>query len=166
MLSGYFQDNWKVLRSLAISVGLRHDYLSPANEQTGTAIIPVLSGVTGDAVYDKHMTFAFASTKRPFYRRDFDNYSPYMGLVWKPLDRLPLVVRGGSNVSYVNNDLLQNMSIYALRNPFQSFDVSTDLSGRSVALSNAPGTPAPTLPALTLPSLLSFANSFHQQPGT
>ena len=166
MLSGYFHETWKLIPSFSISLGLRLDYLSRAEEETGTAIIPVLSGVTSDSVYDKQMTFAFVSATKPFYRRDFDNYSPYMGLVWKPISKLPLVVRGGFNISYVNNDLLHNLNTYALRNPYQSFDVPTDLSGRSVALSNAPATPAPALPDLTLPSLLAFANSFHQQPGT
>ncbi len=167
MISGYVHDNWKLLPSLTISLGLRYDYLSRPNERTGAAIIPVLSGLASNAVYDQNLAFAFASSAQPFYRKDFDNYDPYVGLAWKPSARLPLVVRGGFNIAYLNDDLLPNLSIYALRNPFQSFDVSTDLSASPVPLSKAPATPAPALPSsLTLASLLSFANGYHQQPGT
>ena len=165
MISPYLHENWKPFRSLSINVGLRYDYLSPAEEETGTAIIPVLAGVASDAVYNKKMTFAFASAAQPFYRKDTDNFTEYFGLAWKPSEKLPLVVRGATSTSYFNDDLLPNMSIYALRNPFQSFNVSTDFSGSPVALSKASATPAPIMPGLTLPALLSFANSFHQQPG-
>ena len=166
MISGYVHDDWRLLPSLTISLGLRYDYLSRANEQTGAAIIPVLSGQASDAVYDQNLTLAFASSAQPFYRKDFDNYSPYVGLAWKPSAKLPLVARGGFNIAYLNDDLLPNLSIYALQNPFQSFDVSTDLSAAPVPLSKAPPTPTPVLPSsLTLASLLSFTNSYHQQPG-
>ena len=166
LISGYVHDNWKLLPSLTVSLGLRYDYLARANEQTGSAIIPVLSGLASNAVYDQNLTFAFASSAQPFYRKDFDNYDPYVGLAWKPRASLPLVVRGGFNIAYLNDDLLPNLSIYALRNPFQSFDVSTDLSANPVPLSKAPATAAPILPSsLTLASLLSFANGYHQQPG-
>jgi hypothetical protein len=167
MISGYVHDEWKLLRSLTVSLGLRYDYLSRATEQTGSAIIPVLNGAASDAVYDKNLPLAFASAGQPLYRKDFDNYSQYVGLAWKPFEKLPLIARGGYSVIYVNDDLLPNLSIYALRNPFQSFNVTTDLSGSPVPLSAAPATPVPVLPAsLSLQSLLAFANGYHQQPGT
>jgi hypothetical protein len=164
MIAPYLQDTWKPVRSLSITLGMRYDYLSPADEETGAAIIPVLSGITAESVYNKQMTFAFASADHPFTRKDTDPWDGYVGLAWKPLEKLPLVVRGGTSLSHFNDDLLTNMSIYALENPFQSFNVSTGL-GSPVALSKAPATPVPTLPSLTLPALLSFANSFHQEPG-
>jgi hypothetical protein len=165
--SGYFHEDWKLLRSLTINLGLRFDYLTPANELTGTAIIPVLSGDVSNAAYNKSLPFTFATSDQAFYRPDLDNYSPYMGLAWQPAARLPFVFRGGLSISYMNDNLLPNMSIYALQNPFQSFNVSTNLSGSPVPLSQAPATPAPMLPSsLTLPSLLALANSYNQEPGT
>ena len=167
MLSGYFHEEWKLLRSLTINLGLRFDYLSQAKELTGAAIIPVLSGDVSNAAYNKSMPFVYATSQQAFYRPDYDNYSPYMGLAWQPLAKLPLVFRGGYSIGYVNDNLLPNMSLYALQNPFQSFDVSTNLGQSPVPLSKAPVTPGPTLPAsLTLPSLLALANSYNQQPGT
>jgi hypothetical protein len=172
MLSGYVQDNWKVLGWLTLIIGIRYDYLSPAVENTGTAIIPALTlagAVTDtgpDSVYFQNLNFAYVSRQQPFYARAFDHVSTNFGLAAKPIEKLPLVVRGGFNVSYIPGELLGDMSIYALRNPFQSFNVSTDLTS-PVALANAPVTPTPVLPSsLTLQSLQSFANSYHQEPGT
>jgi hypothetical protein len=166
MLSGYFHDNWKVFRSLTISMGLRYDYLSPAVERTGSAIVPALAGSISDSVYDQNLSFIYASKQQPLNVGAFDHYSPYFGLAWKPLEKFPLAVRGGTGVSYIPDELLEDMSIYALRNPFQSFNVSTDLASQA-RLSNAPVTATPVLPStLTLQALLSFANSYHQEPGT
>jgi hypothetical protein len=165
MISPYLHEEWKPFRSLSVSVGLRYDYLSPAQEETGAAIIPVFPSVASYSVYNKAMTFKFASAGQAFYRKDIDNVSEYLGLAWKPAGKLPLMVRGGTSTSYFNDDLLPNLSLYALRNPFQSFDVSTDFSGGPVELSKAPATPAPAMPALTLPALLAFANGYGRQPG-
>ncbi len=166
MLSGYFLDNWKIFRSLTISMGLRYDYLSPAMERTGSAIVPALSGSISDSVYDQNLSFVYASKQQPLNVGAFDHYSPYFGLAWKPMKRFPLVVRGGTSVSYIPDELLEDMSIYALRNPFQSFNVSTDLAERA-SLAGAPVPATPVLPStLTLATLLSFANSYHQEPGT
>jgi len=130
LLAGYIHDNWKLLRSLMITVGLRYDYLSPAVERTGTAIIPVLTGPSSNSVYFQNLNFAYASRQRPFYIRDFDNYSPYFGLAWKPVAKLPLVVRGSASTTYTPDGLISDMSIYALRNPFQSFNVSRNPASR------------------------------------
>jgi hypothetical protein len=165
MIAPYLHENWKPVRSLSISLGLRWGFLNPPDEETGTAIIPALSGDVSNAAYNKQMTFAAQSAAHPFYGKDTDGISFYAGLAWKPREKLPLVVRGSTSTSYINEDLLPNFSLYALRNPFQSFNVSTDFSGSPTALSKAPATPAPTMPELTLPALLSFANSYHQEPG-
>jgi hypothetical protein len=164
MIAPYLHDDWKLFRSLSISLGARWGFLRPPDEQTGTAIIPVLSGDVSEAVYNQQMTFAPESSARPFYGKDTDGISGYAGLAWKPMEKLPVVVRGAISESYIEEDLLPNFSFYALQNPFQSFNVSTDFSS-PVALSKAPATPAPTLPSLTLPALLAFANSYGQEPG-
>jgi hypothetical protein len=165
MIAPYLHDNWKVFRSLLISGGLRWGFLNPPDEETGAAIIPVLSGDTSNAVYNKQMTFASEGAGRPFYGKDTDGISTYIGLAWKPLEKLPLVLRGAASASYIIEDLLPNFSLYALRNPFQSFNVSTEFSGSPVELSKAPATPVPSMPSLTLAGLQAFANSFHQEPG-
>lgn len=164
IISGYIHDSWKLARSLTIIMGLRYDYIAPVNEHTGTAILPVLHGEPSNAVYDQNLGFAFSSTQQPLYGHDLDNDSPYLGAAWQPLRTPPLVVRGGFSITYVPDNLLENMSFYSLRNPFQSFEVALDSPGGK--LSQAKAVPAPALPSmLTLQTLLSFANRYGQAPG-
>lgn len=165
MTSPYFLHTWRFTPSIAITMGVRYDYLSPAEEGTGTAIMPVISGSEpAQYLYNQNLPFTVFSPQRPLYVRDRDNTSPYGGIVWKPFSRVPLVVRGNGNNTYTPAELLPNMSIYALRNPFQSFNVSTALN--NISLSQAPAVPVPVLPPnLTLQSLLNFANQYGQSPG-
>jgi hypothetical protein len=165
LISPYFFHTWRVTPGLTITMGARYDYFSPADEQTGSALVPVLPTLlAAQSVYDQNLSFAYFSAQHPFYTHDLDNISPYGGIAWKPFKRLPLIVRGSGNNTYTPAELLPNLSVYALRNPFQSFDVPTSLSG--IPLSQVPGTPAPVLPStLTLQSLLNFANSYNQAPG-
>jgi hypothetical protein len=165
MTSPFFLDTWRVTPTLTLTIGARYDYLSPADERTGTAIVPIVpASFAAQTAYDQNLSFGYFSSQHPFYVRDLDNISPYAGIAWKPFRKLPLVIRGSGNNSYTPAELLPNMSIYALRNPYQSFDVSTVLGG--IPLSQAPVTATPVLPSiLTLQSLLNFANSYHQAPG-
>jgi hypothetical protein len=165
MISGYLHDAWKPLPPLTLSLGMRFDWLAPAQVRRGAAIIPVLPGdAPSDSVYDKALPFTFASTPA-FYRNDLTNYALYVGLAWKPAKTLPLVVRGSAHLSTLNDNLLQNMSFLALQNPFQNFDVAADLSAGPASLSGKPAVSAPAAPAnWTLPSLQALANSYGQQP--
>jgi hypothetical protein len=144
MIAGYLHDTWRLLSSLSVNLGLRFDWLAPAQVRSGAAIIPVLSAAPSDSVYDKKLPFTFAST-REFYRNDQDNYALYVGLAWRPAKGLPLVVRGSSHLSTLNDHLLTNMSFLALQNPFQNFDVAVDLA--PAPLSGRPAVPAPAAPA-------------------
>ena len=164
MIAPYLHGVWTPWRGLSISGGVRWGFLHPPDEETGTAIVPVLTGDVSAAVYNKQMAFASESAAHPFYGSDTDGIGTFVGVAWKPMDHVPVVVRGGASATYIDEDLLPNFSLYALQNPFQSFNVSTGFSS-PVALSNAPATPVPAMPALTLPALLSFARSYNQQPG-
>ena len=171
MASTYIQLTRRPFRSLTITAGLRYDFFVPATQETGAAIIPILSGQVltgqaGDAVYNKQMTFGYASHGHAFYRPDLNNLSGYAGAVWKPSSKLPIVLRGGTSASQIYDELLPALSIFALQNPFQSFNVSAGLSGAPVPLSKAPLISTPVMPALNLASLYSFANSYGQEPGT
>jgi TonB dependent receptor len=164
LISGYVQDNWRVLPSLSINLGVRYDYQSPAEENTGTAILPVLTGPNG--VYDQNMAFAFASPGEGLYKADRNNFAPHVGFAWKTGGSIPIVVRGAYSISYVNDDLLRDLSTFAYSNPFQTdleFQCFGDNSqgpclsnGNSVALGKVPAVGTPALPALTLPALTKF----------
>ncbi len=164
-LAGYLHDTWKPAPPLAVSLGLRFDWLGPARVRRGAVIIPVLSATPSESAYDKELPFTFAS-EQDFYRNDLDNYALYVGLAWKPARTLPIVVRGSANLSTLNDNLLPNMSFLALQNPFQNLNVAVDLGANRAPVAAMPAAPAPPLPAeWSLASLSAMANSYHQQPG-
>lgn len=165
MYGAYFQETLRLWPRLSITIGARYNLFSPAHQDAGAAIIPSLTGIAADAVFNKEMTFQYASHPS-FYSLDTNNIVFLGGLAWKPSAKLPVEIRGGTGASYINDELLPDLNIFALRNPFQSFDVSTDLSAGPVPLSRAPVIPTPIMPALNVQSLYAFANSYNQEPGT
>jgi hypothetical protein len=124
--SGYFQDNWKVKPGLTLNLGVRYDYLSPAEEKTGTAILAVVGGDVFKSLYDPDLKFAFVSgnTGRRQYNADRNNISPYFGFAWQPYAKRNLVARGAYSISYVNDDLLRTIGYYSGDSVFQSRDLS------------------------------------------
>jgi hypothetical protein len=160
LISGYFQDNWRLGPRFALNLGVRYDYLSPVTERSGNAIIPILSGSdAATAVYNPGLAFGFASKGRSLYQPDRNNFGPYLGFAWRAGDRVPLVIRGGYSISYVNDDLLRTMSEFAYGNPFQSSnEVSFPQSATLQSLPAAPAPPAFPPGNFTLSSLSTFGN--------
>jgi hypothetical protein len=160
LMSGYLQDNWKVKPWLAINLGVRYDYLSPAKEVSGTAILPELAGGNAaNAVYNQNLPFSFVAPGQGLYNPDRANFAPYVGFAWKVSDRVPVVVRGAYNISYVDDDLFRNMSGFAQQNPFQSFQSGLAVSQSLQSLTSKPvsGLLYPgALPAMNLQALNYF----------
>ena len=158
LVSGYFQDNWKVVLRLSLNLGVRYDYLAPVHDDSGLAIIPALGG--GDAstaVYNQNLQFGFVPKSQGLYHTDRNNFAPYVGFAWQIGDRLPFVVRGAYSISYVNDDLLRNMSAFAIQNPFQLiFAENQHIPSAGIPFQSVPAIPTPTLPALNLPALAQF----------
>jgi Carboxypeptidase regulatory-like domain/TonB dependent receptor len=153
LVSGYFQDNWKVFQRLSINLGLRYDYLSPVEDTSGLAIVPVLTGGNAAAaVYNQNLPFNFVPKGQGLYNADRNNFAPYVGFAWQVGRSLPVVVRGAYGISYVNDDLLRNISTFAIQNPFQSF--ANAVLKTNATFPNVPAIPAPPMPSLSLPGLL------------
>jgi len=157
LVSGYFQDNWKAFRNLSLNLGVRYDYLTPVKDNSGLAIIPTLSTPASDSVYSPNLPFSLIPKNQQLYRPDRNNFSPYLGFAWQASDRVPIVVRGAYSISFVNDDLLRNMSVFAVQNPFQSLTIPNDnIGGNGTPFQNVPTIPTPTFPALTLTALQQF----------
>ena len=157
LVSGYFQDNWRILPRLSINLGVRYDYLSPVEDHSGLAIIPTLTGGNAaNEVYNQNLPFSFVPKNQGLYNSDRNNFAPYVGFAWQVADNVPLVVRGAYSISYVNDDLLRNMSTFAFQNGFQTFSYGypyPSLGASGIPLSNVPAIPTPGFPSLTLPGL-------------
>ena len=133
----YFQDSWRVNRSLTLNYGLRLDfqgdnfntngiYTSPTIEDlfgpSGAGNLPnlfnpgSLQGIANPAIYQRSHA----------YRRDYFNPAPHLGVAWNPsfqhgsLGRLlgdrKTVLRGGYSTTYYSEGLL-NFTNNAGNNP-------------------------------------------------
>jgi hypothetical protein len=148
--SGYVQDSWKAMPGLTLNFGVRYDYQTPARENTGTAIIPTLSGDPFVSMYSPDLAYSFVDSGKNLYAKDANNFSPNASFAWTPKPGAPVVVRGGYNVSFVNDDHLLHAAVFSVQNGFQLLRQDVFINtGFPFATTNIPNTPV-------LPSTLNL----------
>jgi Carboxypeptidase regulatory-like domain/TonB-dependent Receptor Plug Domain/TonB dependent receptor len=120
----YFQDDWKVSKTLTLNIGLRWSTESPyhtAHNQISnfspTTVDPV-SGLMGGIIHPNG----------GLNERDLKNFQPRFGAAWHPVDKL--VFRGGFGVNTID---------IRFPNSLQQFDEYQS----QVAQQQAPGNPTP-----------------------
>jgi hypothetical protein len=98
--AGFVQDDWRVLPSLTLNLGLRWEMDTPMADRNnrmngfdGTAINPV-SGTLGVVKFAGKDGWPTAA-----YDPDYNNFGPRFGFAWQP-GRKVWVVRGGFGVSF------------------------------------------------------------------
>ena len=135
MMSYFVQDDWRVLRNLSVTLGLRYDFITPALEADNrqTNFIPENGGrlvFAGDGSLDE----------RGLVKPDWNNLAPRVGAAYSVTDRT--VIRGGFGIFYnlfdrigsedqlslnvpglVNNSVASSLAagpVFLLRNGFPS----------------------------------------------
>ena len=103
----YAGDTWRVAPETSLTLGVRWELHGVPDETQGLALLPV-GGV--DAVLDPDavVDFAGSSHGRPFFNRDWNNFSPNVGLAHRLADRM--VVRGGYALNYVLDNNMTTVS--------------------------------------------------------
>ena len=103
----YAGDTWRVAPETSLTLGVRWELHGVPDETQGLALLPV-GGV--DAVLDPDavVDFAGSSHGRPFFDRDWNNFSPNVGLAHRLTDRM--VVRGGYALNYVLDNNMTTVS--------------------------------------------------------
>jgi hypothetical protein len=105
--SFFGQDDWRFRNNLSLTLGLRYEYFSPIQEKYGhlvnldiapgfTAVAPVVAGGTGP--YTGQFPAALINP-------DKNNFSPRLGIAWKPTARSKFTFRTGYGWAY-------NMGVY------------------------------------------------------
>lgn len=119
LLFGYAQDEFKVNRTLTLSLGVRYEYYSVMKEVKDRIL--VFDSRTGD----------FAPQGTPAYNPDRDNIAPRFSFAWAPdLFKQKTVVRGGYGMYYGPGQFDDVMaSIESTQETFRL--TSADVSGLS-----------------------------------
>jgi hypothetical protein len=121
----YLQDDWKVNSKLAVTLGLRYDFITPALEGKNGQTNFNPAG-TGSLVFAKDGSLADRGLVNP----DKNNFAPRLGLVYTLNDKT--VIRGGWGIFYNLFDRVGSEDQLALNLPGLNNSTVTQTSGSPV----------------------------------
>jgi Carboxypeptidase regulatory-like domain len=100
-LAFFAQDEFRVLRNLTITYGLRWEYFGPISEKND-----LLSNFPGPFSANAMLVKVGTGGLSGAYNRDLDNFGPRLGVAWSPFQNT--VVRAGYGIyyDYIPQDLL------------------------------------------------------------
>ncbi|MBS1859461.1 MAG: TonB-dependent receptor, partial [Acidobacteria bacterium] len=103
----YFQDKWKLLPRLTLTLGLRWQLPGVADETDGLEVAPVVQGSAVQTLLSNAtIDFTGGSTGRRWYRRDFKEFAPNFGFAWDVFGNGRTAVRGGYSINWVNDQAI------------------------------------------------------------
>ena len=112
----FLQDNWRWKPNLTIRAGLKWEYYSPLREDDDLALLPVLDGrPVRDVLLDPNGRVSFVDGG--FYKSDFNNFGPSIGVAWDPFKSGRTAVRGGYSLAFVNEETISVADNAAAANP-------------------------------------------------
>jgi hypothetical protein len=156
----YFQDKYRVNRNVTVHAGLRWDYFTPVDEKDALALLPVYGNRSPiDVLLDPNGTLDFAGNAvgRRWYKRDFNNFAPNLGLAWDPTGQGKTSIRGGYSVNFANDEFIRSVDNNTATNA--GLNQAANLTNL-VSRANAP-TPIPA-PAFKVPR--TYADNFALSP--
>ncbi|HWZ51156.1 MAG TPA: hypothetical protein VNW54_06810, partial [Granulicella sp.] len=129
----FVNDDWRIRPELTLSSGLRWDYGAPMTELKGRLVnLDIASGFTAVApVLGSDPTGPLTGTMYPssLVRPDKRNFEPRVGLAWRPLPTVPLVVRAGYGIYVDTSVYLSSVQTMSQQSPLStSLNVSNGLS--------------------------------------
>jgi hypothetical protein len=124
--AAYFQDDWRITKTLTLNLGLRYDYFGvPHNFQPGLdsnfyfgstttpftttsdnpfipADVPFYAGIANGSIIQKNSNL---------WNKDTNNFAPRAGFAWDTFGNSKFVVRGGYGIGYdqMYNNIYENI---------------------------------------------------------
>ena len=129
----YGQDQWRILKTLTLTLGLRWDYYTPVNEVDSLELQPTV--VNNNAIGtllnpNASLGFSGNSAGSPFYQKDLANWAPNAGIAWDVFGNGKTSVRAGYSIHYVDDQMVEVADGFTFYNPgLQAYPANFDLSG-------------------------------------
>jgi hypothetical protein len=125
----FANDTWRVRGDLALTLGLRYEYNSPAVDAANRAAVYDLA--TGSLVQ-----LGAAGFPRGGYRPQYRNFAPQIGLAWSPGGRNTTVIRAAYGIHYDQSALAPGEGLY-FSAPYYNFNLYYPIRGLvNLSLSN------------------------------
>jgi outer membrane receptor protein involved in Fe transport len=125
----YINDDWRLRPNLSINFGLRYDYATPVSELYNRLVNLSLSS--------DYTTATAIQAPNLLLNPDRNNFSPRIGIAWRPRVKHSLVVRAGYGVYYntsVYNQIANNM---AQQPPFAQSLSASSSAAEPLTITNA-----------------------------
>jgi hypothetical protein len=121
-ISLFVQDDWRLRANLSLNVGLRYEYFTPYREKYNRmANLDVAPGFTAVAVVTPETSGPYSGAFPPgLIDPDRNNFSPRLGLAWRPWPGRTFQVRAGYGVFYNGSVYSQFPGRLASQPPFAS----------------------------------------------
>ena len=122
--SFFFQDDYRVSRSLTFNFGVRYDYISPTYDGINNLDNYIFTATTATHVVVNTPQYPTKDKFRTF--PDRNNFAPRLGFAWNPARLSRTVVRGGYGLYYVPPEGEYDLILGPLDSPMYYFagDVS------------------------------------------
>jgi hypothetical protein len=129
--SAYAVDDWRLRPHLTLNLGLRYEFFTPLTEKYDRiANLDIAPAFTGVAVVTPGDTGPFSGVfPRSLIDADKNNWSPRVGLAWRPFGKRHFHVRAGYGVFYDGSTYSLFPNRLASQPPFgQTASLTTSLS--------------------------------------
>lgn len=151
--SAYVQDDWKVMPTLTLNLGLRYELMKPAREKFGawSMFMPELGkviiaghGNLTEQQFGERLKMAGAQNvamaadvglPQTITRTDYNDFGPRFGFAWRIFGSKSTVLRGGYGIFYGSSSLYR-MDEYSDTYPF-SINETYSVSGTNPTLVTA-----------------------------
>lgn len=116
------QDEWRIRRNFTLNAGLRHEFFPPLREKfSRIANLDIAPGFTGAAVVTPGASGPYSGPfPEALIDADRNNFSPRIGLAWRPFPQRRLQVRAGYSAFHDGSVYARFATRLASQPPFAS----------------------------------------------
>ena len=150
----YVQDDWRIHPRFAVDLGVRYELAMPPEELfnsladlvmnpaiTQVALICASPSFSTSCAPGRVNPFTGKALPRSLIYPDTNNWSPRIGIAWRPPSKLPLVFRAGYGIFY--NESIYNQLAFSLANQAPYAESGFQQTTRQTVLTLENGFPEP-----------------------